>query len=223
MEKKLPNYYRVLKVKKTATPEEIKTAYKKLAMQHHPDRNPGDAKAEERFKAVGEAFEVLSDERKRKEYDETGKVSGGIGRDPDSDLHQSVMQILRNILTDLALANTLKRREVIKLFQARVEEAGIRPLEKQLKELKILAEQFEDAATRFDTTEPVNVLKEMMESSVKTLRISMEQCSDELAKQKRLHAFFGKYTYRTDATPTNSDFRKIFNSLPPYHFTLETE
>ncbi len=66
------DYYEVLLVEKAATGEEIKKAYRKLAMQYHPDRNPGDAQAEENFKEAAEAYEVLSDENKRARYDRFG-------------------------------------------------------------------------------------------------------------------------------------------------------
>jgi len=68
------NYYNVLGVDKNATPEQIKKAYRKLAMKWHPDRNPDDkAKAEQKFKEIGEAYSVLSDEKKRKTYDQFGE------------------------------------------------------------------------------------------------------------------------------------------------------
>jgi molecular chaperone DnaJ len=72
------DYYGALGVKKTATPEEIRKAFRKLARKHHPDVNPGDKKAEERFKEISEANDVLSDEKKRKIYDQLGFYSDNI-------------------------------------------------------------------------------------------------------------------------------------------------
>ncbi len=66
------DYYEVLGVSKNATDAELKKAYRRLAMKHHPDRNEGDAKAEEKFKEAKEAYDVLSDERKRAAYDQFG-------------------------------------------------------------------------------------------------------------------------------------------------------
>ncbi len=66
------DYYKTLGVKKSATEKEIKKAYRKLAQTYHPDKNPGDKAAEERFKDINEAYEVLSDSDKRSKYDQFG-------------------------------------------------------------------------------------------------------------------------------------------------------
>ena len=66
------DYYEVLGTPRTSTAEEIKKAYRKLAVQHHPDKHKGDKKAEEKFKEIGEAYEVLSDQQKRDAYDRYG-------------------------------------------------------------------------------------------------------------------------------------------------------
>ena len=81
------DYYEVLGVQKSASAEEIKKAYRKAAMKYHPDRNPGDKEAEAKFKEVGEAYEVLSDDSKRQRYDQFGFAGvdpsyGGGGNGP---------------------------------------------------------------------------------------------------------------------------------------------
>lgn len=75
------DYYEVLGVAKTASAEEIKSAYRKLAMKYHPDRNPGDKAAEEKFKEAAEAYDVLHDPEKRQRYDQFGHQAfqGGAG------------------------------------------------------------------------------------------------------------------------------------------------
>lgn len=75
------DYYEVLKITKTATPAEIKKAYRKKAIKYHPDKNPGNKEAEEKFKQAAEAYEILSDENKRARYDQFGHAAfeGGAG------------------------------------------------------------------------------------------------------------------------------------------------
>jgi molecular chaperone DnaJ len=83
-----PDYYKILGVGKNASDEEIKKAYRKLARKYHPDRNQGDKQAEERFKEISQAYDVLSDADKRKQYDRGGSPLGGFnvpgGFDPGS-------------------------------------------------------------------------------------------------------------------------------------------
>jgi molecular chaperone DnaJ len=77
------DYYELLAVSRTATPEELKKAYRKLAMQYHPDRNPGNKEAEHKFKEISEAYQVLSDDQRRAAYDRFGHAAfeqgGGAG------------------------------------------------------------------------------------------------------------------------------------------------
>ncbi|MCH5246763.1 MAG: molecular chaperone DnaJ [Muribaculaceae bacterium] len=73
------DYYEVLGVSKSATPEEIKKAYRKMAIKYHPDKNPGDKAAEEKFKEAAEAYDVLSNEEKKKLYDQYGHNMGPMG------------------------------------------------------------------------------------------------------------------------------------------------
>lgn len=75
------NLYKILGVERTATDAEIKKAYRKLAVKWHPDKNPGDTEAEEKFKEISQAYDILSDEQKRKKYDfaSSMNMSGGGG------------------------------------------------------------------------------------------------------------------------------------------------
>ena len=73
------DYYEVLGASRNASADELKKAYRKVAMKHHPDRNPGDKKSEEKFKEASEAFEVLGDKEKRSRYDQFGHAAEGMG------------------------------------------------------------------------------------------------------------------------------------------------
>src|ERR1039458_4063766 len=75
--------YHVLGVQKTASADEIKKAYRKLAKKHHPDVNPGNKQAEEKFKEISAAFEIVGEEKKRKLFDEFGADGMRTGFDPD--------------------------------------------------------------------------------------------------------------------------------------------
>src|ERR1700687_2151995 len=74
-----PDYYATLGVSKSASAEEIKKAYRKLARQYHPDRNPGDKASEARFKEISQAHDVLGDPEKRKQYDSASGPFANVG------------------------------------------------------------------------------------------------------------------------------------------------
>src|SRR5437879_11723375 len=102
---KKQDFYEALAVSRTATEDEIRKAYRKLARKNHPDLNPGDKSAEDRFKKVQEAYDVLSDSKKRQIYDQhgfysdnipPGGPSGGFGRGPGMDLCGIVFSAVNN-------------------------------------------------------------------------------------------------------------------------------
>ncbi len=114
------DYYEVLGVARTATEVELKSAYRKLAMQYHPDRNPGDKKAEEKFKEAAEAYAVLADAGKRAAYDRFGHAGvsaaagAGAGFDP-----RDVRRLRRHPRQHVRLRRPVRRRAPARRTAAR--------------------------------------------------------------------------------------------------------
>jgi molecular chaperone DnaJ len=95
------DYYEVLGVERTASADEVRKAYKREALKHHPDRNPGDAQAEAKFKAVNEAYQVLSDDEKRGIYDQFGHagLEGGVGGGGASDVFAHMQDLFAEMFS----------------------------------------------------------------------------------------------------------------------------
>jgi molecular chaperone DnaJ len=109
------DYYEVLGIQKTASSDEIKKAYRKLAMKYHPDQNPNDKAAEKNFKEAAEAYEVLKDEQKRSAYDRFGHnafAQGGMGQGHSSQAggHQNMHDIFGDFFNDFMGANRGRAR-----------------------------------------------------------------------------------------------------------------
>ena len=113
------DYYQILGVSKSASDDEIKKSYRKLAMKYHPDRNPGDKEAEKKFKEAAEAYEVLKNKEKRDAYDQYGhsafdqSAGGGFnagGFDDFSDIFNS----FSDIFGDLGGSRSKKRSAAIR-------------------------------------------------------------------------------------------------------------
>ncbi|KAA3655928.1 MAG: molecular chaperone DnaJ [Calditrichaeota bacterium] len=93
------DYYDILGIERNATADEIKKAYRKLAMEHHPDKNPGDKSAEERFKEASEAYEVLRDPQKRQRYDAYGHAGIKVQANPFDGMEFDLSDALRTFMS----------------------------------------------------------------------------------------------------------------------------
>jgi molecular chaperone DnaJ len=100
--KSMSDYYELLGVEKNATQDEVKKAYRKKALQYHPDRNPGDPEAEKKFKEISEAYEVLGDEKKKEMYDRYGPEGlqgmAGMGKGYAGPGHETMEEALRTFM-----------------------------------------------------------------------------------------------------------------------------
>ena len=112
------DYYEGLGVGKDASADDIKKAYRRMAMKYHPDRNPGDKVAEEKFKEIGEAYAVLSDDQKRAAYDRYGKA----GVDPSAAGGPGDLFLHISVETPVNLST--KQKNLLREFDASLKEGG---------------------------------------------------------------------------------------------------
>jgi len=107
------DYYEVLSVTRTATDQEIKSAYRRLAVKYHPDKNPNDATAEEKFKEAAEAYSVLSNDEQRKRYDRFGHAGVSSSAGAGSWARRDLAVSKTSSVTCLVLAMCLVVRVVV--------------------------------------------------------------------------------------------------------------
>lgn len=105
------DYYDILGVAKTATAEEIKAAYRKLALKYHPDRNPGNKEAEEKFKEAAHAYEILSDTQKRAQYDQYGQAAESMGGHGQHGSMDDIFEHFGDIFGDIFGGSQQRRRK----------------------------------------------------------------------------------------------------------------
>lgn len=195
----MADLYRLLKVRRTATPDEITAAYRRLAMQFHPDRNPGDAKAAERFKVIQDAYAVLSDPARRERYDETGDVG-----EPKTPNH--VFMILGDLLVGAlrAAASAGVRIQDVDLV-AKMRQALANGRQRlRASELPIAAELAAWKATlgRFIVaagTDGENPLEGIARAHVQRLDGQLQALAAELGQIAEVEEYLRTVKYKTDS------------------------
>jgi curved DNA-binding protein CbpA len=195
--------YRVLGVKKTATDAEIKKAYRKKSMQFHPDRNPGDEKADAAYKEVQAAWEVLNDPRRKKMYDETGEVGEAVpAYDPEvmDLLVKAFTQTISEMMeegSDLEKTDLLARLRACLRVRERelVERRG--NVEEGLVEMRKAAGRFVDKEGNKD-----NLLNDIIRAKIERQERGVKELTEDLdLVKKTLDTVTGfVYLYDRDVT-----------------------
>lgn len=207
--------YAVLEVAPTATEEEIKAAYRRLAMLYHPDRNPGDEAAAETFRRVSEAYAVLSDPARRSRYDTTGDAS------TSPDLKESVAsQRLYGTLVNTVAEAYQQGRDLRQTdLLARMKETlrRVKRVAENGKEDAAKATQvWEEVAGRFSSEEEdgqgPNLLQRMAQGRAEECRRSEEAAAGELELLDLCLSMLAGQKYRTDGAEQEGRARASSNA-----------
>ena len=198
--------YDVLGVKSDATPKEITRAYRRLARKHHPDANPGDTDATGRFRAVQDAYDVLSDESRRAAYDRDGTTTAPPPNGGAAEILSVVGNALLDILHDCSKGwASVGEIDVVGKLRERVEGFVSQTKESRgnlTRGEKVLA----SAVDRFqvDDGEP-NLLRDVVADKLRACRASLAQCDAELEKLKMVQKYLKKcrYDYKTGKLSTS--------------------
>lgn len=186
--------YDLLEIPDTADQDVIKAAYRRLAMKWHPDRNQDDAEAEARFKAIKEAYEVLSDPAARQQYDQTGTIPGN-GPSREQQLHTDAVAVL----TD-AMASTFDplTTDLIDLMQRKVRQHQ-RDMEGQRKQATAALEKLRRLAGKFSRADgKPNLLGEHILTQVANLEMQLAQLDTLIGGCDELVEYIGSYQFDRD-------------------------
>lgn len=189
--------YSTLGVTRGATPHHIKTAYRRAAAEYHPDRNPGDPQAAERFKAVTNAYEILSDPVRRKRYDETGD-GGATKEQRDRENITILNNFFREVVTGLLQQDSdLDTVDLIGKMRGKIKAAldsiknDKRATEKALKRARRMS-------GRFQTKHQENVLESFAREAVANLEGAMRMLVEKGERFQEVHDYLDDYVYTAD-------------------------
>lgn len=191
--------YVILGVSKSATDKEIKAAYRKLAMRWHPDRNAGSVEAEEKFKKIKEAYEVLSDAVRRAHFDTTGDYKQATAKDDELTrtfitLFQSILQNLGTRALHVDIVDSL-RKELRRQDSQRL--SNIENLKGQL-DFKV---KVRDKFTYKGEGNPL--LIEVLQTEISNSELQIAQLEGYAEMGKRMLEMCDEYSYNADDAPKN--------------------
>lgn len=190
--------YEVLGVRKNATAKTVLKAYRRLAMQYHPDRNPGDAEAAARFEAVQRAYELLRDPARRKRYDETGDASEPrAATSPDAEVMTVLGPCLGQTVEQLAgQGMRAEAVDVVKYMRDWIRDATRQRTDAKAKAARVL-KFYEGMADRLKekTDGGEDLLGSVARIHVANLKTQVEQLTAEIALADRAAKYLDRYGY----------------------------
>ena len=197
----MSNLYEVLGVEQGASPEEIKAAYRRAAMKHHPDRNQGDDEAHAAFQAVQQAYDVLSDPEKRAEYDHTGEIPG---RKPDrmAAIRQEAITIFMEAVS--TSGPNPSQRHLINMMEQIIMDKQM-SLRQAVQENDSLIAKLEKLVPRVGRKEGAagpNVISGFIEADVAAKRKQNDRTKQMIEHGERLLEYVRTYTFEVEAPPT---------------------
>ena len=194
--------YELLGVGRDASPEDIKAAYRRAAMEHHPDRNPDDPGANERFQAVQRAYETLSDPDKRAYYDQHGDAPGP-QMDPESALREDAISIFMEAMNQSGPQPA--QRDIVQLMEGVVmgKQMTIRQSLQQTESMIARLEKVSGRIHRKEGAGP-NVLASFLEQDIAGKRQQCQRFRDMLEHGERLMEYIRTYTFDVEPVPQQS-------------------
>lgn len=200
------DYYSILGVNNDASAEDITRAYRKLCLKLHPDRNPGDAEAEERFKRVQHAYEVLSNETKRNHYDATGDDLGDV--DPELLRHfQHLGQCCAQAIGECMKQRLDAARQNLVGMIRNILHAQIQGIKKQIIDFERVEMQLGRLTDRFAVKDGPNLLDDFIRGELHQMADNIKNGAREIDFRNKCLEVLEGVTYRMDRDG-NFDFTK---------------
>lgn len=193
--------YTVLGVPRDAAPEAITKAYRKLAGRHHPDRNPGDAEAEARYKEIVDAYAVLGNQESRARYDETGEIPKDRKNPTDRDYLDILQPFLMRTMQDLIgpFGRGVNQTDIVKVVRGHVETA-MGQLQDRVDTITHAVIEGEKACERFEADDGYpNLLAGFIRDQIKQLKKELEGVEYEIERFGRALEYLSHCRYLTDA------------------------
>jgi curved DNA-binding protein CbpA len=204
--------YALLGIERTATADEVKAAYRRAAMEHHPDRNPGDDEAIKRFQQVKLAYEILSDDEKRATYDATGRIPEA-GKDPEAAMREDAIAIFMEAMNQAGPVPS--QRDMISIMEIII--AGKQnTLRHSLQQTRSQIAGMEKVKGRFkrrpDASGP-NVISGFIEGNIASMNAQCARFEEMIEHGNKLLEYIETYTFDVEPPPSQPVWTTVTSNM----------